>query len=428
VRPERSFDDLARALAEPMRRRRAVRVIGASLVAIAVPGISPPRAKAFSDDCETRSGRLGSFSCSRFTRQGTLECKYCGFPFQRYQCLNNKCVDGCKTVARATGKTVQPTWSAETDSNGRPLRFECCPVPDTIPRDGKCLPSCESTHGPGTYPCGQTCCKDSDYCCDRIFTFRDPYCCGSEEADKARFKDAEVALMIAGGALIVVAAAATGGLAVFLAGSAAAVALWTVPAKIAGDDPPDARYKELFRPRVPSVTPVPREGLSPAAARALDRMLANRLRSGAYALAWIRSIEKAQGADQAGDKAWARRHRATAAGYAREAATTLERDTSLSTAALRQLQRGGFVDTGVTLAQARQWQRRVRQRGLPAATTRVLRAAGVEEARIAAFRTAVERLDPKLVVGVGAFGSLTDRRLAAANTALIKVLRQASRK
>ena len=46
VRPERSFDDLARALAEPMPRRRAVRVIGASLVAIAVPGISPPGARA----------------------------------------------------------------------------------------------------------------------------------------------------------------------------------------------------------------------------------------------------------------------------------------------------------------------------------------------------------------------------------------------
>jgi hypothetical protein len=92
------------------------------------------------------------------------------------------------------------------------------------------------------------------------------------------------------------------------------------------------------------------------------------------------------------------------------------------------LKRGGFVDTGVSLAQARQWQQRVRQRGLPADTTRVLRAAGVDDKRIAAFRTAVSRLDPKLVAGVGVFGNLTDRRLADANAAMIKALRRSARK
>lgn len=224
--------------------------------------------------------------------------------------------------------------------------------------------------------------------------------------------------------------------AVALAGGAIAVAVGLlvlgvsvnqIYAKIAGDDPPDPNYKKLFRPRVPRVAPVPREGLSPTAARALDRLIANRLRSGAYGLAWIRSIEKAQGAEKARDETWARRHRKAAAGFAREAAKTLERDKSLSTVALRELERGGFVDTKVTAAQARQWQQRVRQRGLPAEMIRVLRDAGVDDKRIAAFRTDVTRLDPKLAAGVGVFGSLTDPRLAAANTALIKALRQASR-
>jgi hypothetical protein len=156
-------------------------------------------------------------------------------------------------------------------------------------------------------------------------------------------------------------------------------------------------------------------------------LIANRLRSGAYVLAYIRSIEKAQGAEKAGDKTWSKRQRQAAAGYAREAARTLERDRSLSTAALRELKRGGFIDTAVTRDQARAWQNGVRQRGLPAETVRVLRAAGVDEPRLAAFRTAVAHLDLNLVSGVGAFGSLSDHRLAAADAATIKALRKAAR-
>ena len=42
-------------------------------------------------------------------------------------------------------------------------------------------------------------------------------------------------------------------------------------AKIAGDDPPDPRYKELFRPRVPRVASVrPVDGVTPAAMRKLN--------------------------------------------------------------------------------------------------------------------------------------------------------------
>ena len=42
----RVIDDLARTLAESMPRRRALRVLGASLAAVAVPGLSPPVSRA----------------------------------------------------------------------------------------------------------------------------------------------------------------------------------------------------------------------------------------------------------------------------------------------------------------------------------------------------------------------------------------------
>ncbi|HUF01858.1 MAG TPA: hypothetical protein VMN35_05490, partial [Gaiellaceae bacterium] len=53
---ERFFDDLARTLAEPMPRRRAVRVIGASLAALAIPGVSPNVARATPIRSRGRSG------------------------------------------------------------------------------------------------------------------------------------------------------------------------------------------------------------------------------------------------------------------------------------------------------------------------------------------------------------------------------------
>ena len=40
------FDDLARNLAKPMPRRRAVTVLGAALVTAAIPGIRPRPAQA----------------------------------------------------------------------------------------------------------------------------------------------------------------------------------------------------------------------------------------------------------------------------------------------------------------------------------------------------------------------------------------------
>ena len=437
---ERFFDDLARTLAEPMPRRRAVRVVGASLAAIAVPGVGSSVARAATtrfEMCPPTSGRRQCWTAPDWVPGRPEAQPYCcKFPSQQWSCGDAAngyaCKNHCPRANPVLRKKQQPTWSTVTYPDGSPQRYNCCPVPDFIPRDGECLPSCAFTHGPGTYQCGEDCCGDSQYCCDRIFTFRDPFCCGPEEAFKEPYQDAEIAATIAVvalGALAVAAGLATGGLAaIAFAGLGAGAGLGGIAAKIAGDDPPDPRYKELFRPRVPRVASVrPGDGVTPAAARALDRLIANRLRAGAFILAWIRSIEKAQGADKARDKTWAQRHRKAAAGYAREAAATLGRDNSLSTVALRELKRGGFVDTGVTLVQARQWQQLVRRRGLPAETTRVLRAAGVDDARIAGFRTAVSRLDTKLVAGVGVFGSLTDKRLAAANTATIKALRRAAR-
>lgn len=431
---ERFFDDLARTLAEPMPRRRAVRVIGASIAAVAVPGVSPRTALAHPTSPSQKPPPpcpRGNMCCTRtpYDPKGQIEQKVCGYPMQRYSCDGLKCLETCPPVNPVLKKRQKPCWSAETWPDGIPKRYNCCLQLESFCDDGECVPNCLWPNpNAGLVQCGRACCPSSEYCCDRIFTTKVPFCCAEEAAFKEPWKDAEVASMIALVALGAL-AVATGGLAaIAIAGLAAGAGLGGVASKIAGDDPPDSRYKELFRPRVPRVTPVRvGDGISPAAARALNSLIESRLRSGAYILAWIRSIEKAQGADKARDKSWAKRQRKAAAGYARQAAATLERDRSLGSAALRELKRGGFVDTGVSLAQARQALQQVRRQGLPAEMMRALRTAGVEDPRIAEFRSALSRLDPKLAVGVGAFGGVTDPRLAAANTAAIKALRKAGR-
>jgi hypothetical protein len=429
---EQLIDDLARALVQPMPRRRAVRLLGATLAAAAVSGLRPGRLLAQrTRTCDAGCGE-DVRACPHLVQGVPVWDFCCGSPAKRYACGGDyytpKCIDTCG------GSNDIPCPSTEIDVDGCP-KFLCCKRPESIGcEDGDCIPNCHWPPTPANLAstqCGTKCCPKGGYCCDRIFSSKDPYCCDYEEALKVPAKDIEVASMIAACALGAALVFITGGTAAFfiVGGMATGAGIAGIAGKWIGDDPPDPRYKELVHPRVPRVVPVPRgKGISPAAARALDRLIANRLRFGAYAVAYIRSIEKAQGADKARDKTWARRHRKAAAGYAREAATTLGRDRSLSTVALRELKRGGFVDTGVSLAQARQWQQRVRQRGLPADTTRVLRAAGVDDKRIAAFRTAVSRLDPKLVAGVGVFGNLTDRRLADANAAMIKALRRSARK
>ena len=376
------FDELARTLAQPMPRRRAMRLLGGAFVGIAFPaGVA--RAAGATHDCPAQN----AFLC---------QCPSINGLFYKLCCPN-------KT---ARGEVRVPLQGAAERLRAVLQKLR----PAQRPR------------------CGDLCCKEGEFCCNRTFSLKAPHCCDYEEANKDACKDAEVTTIILAIALGG-AAALTGGIAaVAIAGLAAGVGLGGVGAKICGDDPPDPKYKQLFRPYIPRLAPVRAgDGITAASATALNRVIENRVRAGAYSIAWIRSIEKAQGADKGGDKTWARRHRTAAAGYARAAATALEHDRALSTTAQRALQAAGFVDSGTTLAQTKRVPAKVKVAGLPTELARALEASDVGASRISAYRTAITRLDPKLVEGVGIFGNITDPRLSEATTKLIKTLRLSAR-
>jgi hypothetical protein len=197
VSAERFFDDLARTLAEPMPRRRAVRVIGASLAAVALPGIGPRLARAATTSRSQTCGggqRLCWTAPDWVPGRPDAQPYCCPYPEQQWSCGDKdngyKCKNDCPPVNPRTGKKQKPTWSAAKYQDGRPQKYNCCPVPQFDPVDGECVPGCSFTHGPGAHRCGKTCCPRSQRCVRSTGTCENcppdrPVVCGSECCDRS---------------------------------------------------------------------------------------------------------------------------------------------------------------------------------------------------------------------------------------------------
>ena len=139
---ERFFDDLARTLAAPMPRRRAVRVIGATLATLAVPGISPAAGAV-------RPGRQGGL---RATCPDGSECR-----------PGEKCCD--TPNAHGAYNCVPPGKSC---CCGNAL---CDPVKQRClcsAGGGVCAPKCQLVYGRNFKDCGPICCQPHERCVDAV--------------------------------------------------------------------------------------------------------------------------------------------------------------------------------------------------------------------------------------------------------------------
>lgn len=141
---ERFLDELARTLAEPMPRRRAARVIGASLVAVAVPGVSPRIARA-----GLATPRRGGATCPDGSECGAGE-SCCDEPNVRgvYNCRRPGQVCCC-------GNAIC-----------NPPKERCwCPSREA---GGVCAPNCPLVYGRGFKNCGAVCCQPHQRCADEL--------------------------------------------------------------------------------------------------------------------------------------------------------------------------------------------------------------------------------------------------------------------
>jgi hypothetical protein len=181
------FDDLARTLAEPMPRRRAVRILGATLVAAAVPGFRPLRAGAATPGtvpCQNFRGQVWTCPSRKYlvcgpspdnpcidecTGPGRIPCPSAS----GFDCCMDHALDGsvgCKNAkCQITCKGVEKSGSVKLTECGE----ECC-TPQQECRNGKCVGKC----APGRQRCGARCCKKGQTCVKRTCC-PNPQTCGS---------------------------------------------------------------------------------------------------------------------------------------------------------------------------------------------------------------------------------------------------------
>jgi hypothetical protein len=152
------LDELARSLAKPMPRRRALRLIGGAVVSASLPLGRPAISRAASFR-PTNCGDPRTCADPRFP-------KVCGCDFLA-GCYRDCCApsDICCKFPPASG-------------GGAPCEKACCP-PDTQCGSGKpgdvCVSLCK-------VQCGGKCCKDTEYCANR----QQQLCCKNNEVGCGR--------------------------------------------------------------------------------------------------------------------------------------------------------------------------------------------------------------------------------------------------
>lgn len=198
---ERFFDDLARTLAQPMPRRRALRVVGTSLVGAMVAGTSPLRASAaLGRRSEVCKGKPTKCNCS-----GAIAWCPTGCPYDIWKCECQPFGKGVQAVCVSTSTCPEPqrhcgpccpngqrcnTLLGECDCSGvtdepcppygrtKPkaccrkgttccannTSSTCCGPDQTCQAAGRTKAVCKCKPGKGT-PCGTKCCEKGRACC-----------------------------------------------------------------------------------------------------------------------------------------------------------------------------------------------------------------------------------------------------------------------
>ena len=160
-----------------MPRRRAMRVIGVSLVAVAVPGVGPRLARAQSGVCLSTTCGKDRRCCQKGAEENfrTYCCPspswqwFCGGQDNGYRCINT-CPRGAKTFP-CTALIAHPESGINGVCCDRRIHSGCVPIgpPREKRPDGTFVPSQEwkpscCPKGAGFGFCNETCCQAPNRC------------------------------------------------------------------------------------------------------------------------------------------------------------------------------------------------------------------------------------------------------------------------
>ncbi|MFQ5933997.1 MAG: DUF3344 domain-containing protein, partial [Dehalococcoidia bacterium] len=184
-------------------------------------------------------------------------------------------------------------------------------------------------------------------------------------------------------------------------------------------DPPDPNFMVLAVPTPPSFSPItPGSGVTQDAADAWNALLDNQAQVIGLLDAWLASVERAEGAESAGDDFWVMEQLQLAAEFSTQISDLLNAQPALHANTQMTLLDGGFSSIPITVQDIADFQADVAANGLPSSFVDLFssfapQAFGVSsENLIEALRDMVLMLDPN--DGAGSFPEImTDPRLIA---------------
>jgi hypothetical protein len=143
-----------------MPRRRAVRLLGGSMVAALVPAAAPRL--ALGAPATRRAGECGRgvLGCPTIVQGASGPDKCCGSPY-RFVCGGTPAAPTCDPRCPAPS-TLCPTGKKDKDD----VAIEnCCVAPRSIGCcKGECIPNCKLLFGEGHTPCCASCCPPGQTC------------------------------------------------------------------------------------------------------------------------------------------------------------------------------------------------------------------------------------------------------------------------
>ena len=179
------LDDLARSLAKPMPRRRALRLVGGAIATAMLPASLVPRARGgvssttlttCETTCHSFSGqRTKVCNCHVRSAPGTTVCNHCCcLESEDCQCPTGACVCASCPGAQQCGSLQSPKCCEKGEycagtkcckDGGEPCAGDCCPPPKRcVPQVGSSKKACRCPED--TTPCGtDQCCKSGTETC-----------------------------------------------------------------------------------------------------------------------------------------------------------------------------------------------------------------------------------------------------------------------
>jgi hypothetical protein len=166
------------------------------------------------------------------------------------------------------------------------------------------------------------------------------------------------------------------------------------------DDPPDPNFTVIVSPTVRSVPDLPvQPGLTKSEADAFNALLRNTEQQIAFAVAMRVTMDRAQGAADAGDSVSEAKQVTALFQFAGQLATLLDAEAGLLTNLVSALNGAGFPATVITSADVLKLEKQLASSGLPADEQQALKQLGLDAAAIDALRKRAFVLDTQQVAG-----------------------------